>query len=296
MSSGYSALVADKFRELHDGVRPLQREGEKAGVHLAQILVRLRKTFAIKRTLRIGSYAKDTAIHRSDVDYMVVMSREEAMKWARDGSSATLVNRVREDLANRFPATEVRRDAQAVVVHFEQGSAPVDVVPAIFGSFQGTSPHYLIPDGVGDWIETSPDAQKTALAWKNAASGKKLVPVIRMLKWWAMSRQATSGLSSYYIEAFLMQTPPAPFEPYSIAVSRALGALYASGCAPAGDPVKISKRGIPATSTETQRKSVVSVLQVSAEQAAEAIELERRGQVSAALSKWRQVFNGKFAP
>lgn len=93
----------------------------------------------------------------SDVDLFVVIRRVEARWGGETVSSATILRRVRDDLAERFPLTETRRDAQAVVVRFRQGHRPVDIVPAFFlRMFAKGYPIYLIPDGEGDWMDPIP--------------------------------------------------------------------------------------------------------------------------------------------
>lgn len=294
MSALSSAFVATKFKHLLEQIQPQPTVMARATAHCVQVHTRLLKTFDVKRATRIGSHWKGTAIRGySDVDYLVVMTRDEARKWARDSNSSTLVNRIRADLQARFTSTSVRRDGQAVVVNFEQGQLAVDVVPAIFGSF-ATAPRYHIPSGDGGWIETSPEGQRKLLLINNAKSGAKLIPLIRLLKWWARSRDATLPLSSYYLETFLLGLTIPVAIPYSRAVADALMLLDKRRCAGAQDPLSLSRNLIAAVATTNQLSAVLAILAPAAARARDAVAAEAAGNHLEALRLWSIVFNHEF--
>jgi predicted nucleotidyltransferase len=144
--------VARRFNRLIANVQPGLTAVRRARLQFSQIQTRLNRSFRVARIVPIGSHAKNTALASySDVDILAVLRRHEARWGGTYVSSDTFLRNVRDDLVDRYPATGIRRDGQAAVVHFAQGAYRVDVVPAIY--FQAASsghPIYRIPDGAGD--------------------------------------------------------------------------------------------------------------------------------------------------
>jgi tRNA nucleotidyltransferase (CCA-adding enzyme) len=163
-------LISMRFKTLLDRIKPLQSEVDKARVHVALIRNRLSRYFDVRKSFLVGSHWKGTAIKTfSDIDVFVVMSRDEGRRWSRDGSSETFLNRIRNNLQERFPQTTVRRDGQAVVVAFGQRQYGVDVVPATFGRF-GIFLSYLIPDGQRGLDRDLPGSRKKAFYSRRISS------------------------------------------------------------------------------------------------------------------------------
>jgi predicted nucleotidyltransferase len=199
------ASVARRFQRLLADIIPAPRELERAERSIAGIRSRLASAFGVARATLVGSHKKGTAIRvHSDVDLFVVMRRDEARRGSFEVSSSTLLKRVRDDLQARYPTTTVRRDEVAVVVGFESGAFAVNVVPALFEAFRG-QPIFRIPEGRGGWVSTAPDAQRAWLKAAHEASGRRLIPVVRMLKCWSSTRGSTWSLRSLYLETLLGQ-------------------------------------------------------------------------------------------
>src|SRR5208283_658998 len=91
------------FHRLVAKIRPLLSEYNNAETHAITVRKMLNQSFDLKRFLKIGSHSSNTAIRLySDVDYMAVLSRNEA-KW--EGSiinSTTFLEKVRNDLDDRY--------------------------------------------------------------------------------------------------------------------------------------------------------------------------------------------------
>lgn len=282
--------VSEYFRQLAVEVLPTEAALAKVQTHVEQISKRLQVRFEVNRIMRVGSHVKGTAIRGySDLDLFVVMTRDEARRWARDDSSRTLIARVRSDLQERFHATTVRRDGQAVVVKFAQGDFAVDVVPAIFAGV-GAAALYQIPDGLGRWVQTSPTGQVNYLREANSKAGNKVIPLVRLLKWWAQSREVTSPIKSLYLELLVPACQIPVGMSYPAAMAALLGAIAKDRCgplqAPAGyvGPVEIAP-------TEGQRRSILSVVEASSERAIRAREAEARGNTREALRLWDVILN-----
>jgi len=231
----------------------------------------------------------------SDVDLFVVIRRVEA-RWGGDTvSSATVLRRIRDDLADRFPLTETRRDAQAVVVHFRQGHRPVDIVPAFFLRMSAKGyPIYLIPDGEGGWMESAPEAHAAYLKRCDERCGSKLKRGIRLLKWWAHSRTPSIPLRSFHAELVLAATQLAVgARTYSQIMRDAIWELYFRDGAALRDPLGISGL-VSAASTDVRRASLVNSLEHAYGHAQAAVAAEEKGRGNEAIRQWDIVFNGTF--
>src|SRR2546427_806876 len=145
-----SQSVAHRFATLIGRIQPTSSARLKAEQRAAMIRARLSKAFQVRRFVTIGSLWKGTAIGSySDLDLLAVVSRDDARWGDSFVTSTTLLNRARDELRDRFPATPyIRRDGQAVSVVFTGGGPGVDVVLGFFDQpVQGGYPSYLIPDG-----------------------------------------------------------------------------------------------------------------------------------------------------
>lgn len=277
-------------------MEPTVSERSAAGGRVERMKKRLARDFDVRRFLLTGSHWKETAVRRfSDLDLFVVVSRDEARKWSADGSSSTLVTRVRNSVARSYPQTTIRRDKQAVAVRFEKGQHGIDIVPAVFDAFEESSrsPFYLIPGGAGGWIRTAPDLQKRYLEQEHGRSGRKLKSLVRMLKWWGGSRASTSSFTSLYIEHFVAAAGIPVGHTYQEALGELLALLCDHGARPVSDPLQISGPFRP-TRTRLQEKALLAAAGISAARADRALKAELGSRWSAAVQLWASVFNGSF--
>ncbi|WP_420475223.1 SMODS domain-containing nucleotidyltransferase [Noviherbaspirillum sp. ST9] len=266
-------------------------------LHASSIKRRLTSSFELKNSFFIGSAMRETAIRGySDVDLFTVFPRH-VLKWG-DGwiSSDTLVRNVRNDLNERFPATEVRRDAQAIVVQFGRGSEPVDVVPAVFHAFKTEHrvPVFLIPDGNGGWLETAPAAHNNYIKAANAKSGGKLRKTIQLLKHWRNARSPAIPLSSIHLELLLANSGlcVGP-KGYAACVFEAFDLLRSRECRGLRDPVGLAGT-LYAVKTEAQATRLVDAVEHAWSHAAKALVAEHEKDWREALRQWNIVFNGEF--
>lgn len=289
--------MAPYFQVLSDALQPKQAGQEGAYRHIATIRSRLASNFTLSKALLIGSASRDTSIrHHSDVDLLAVFARDEARHGGRYVNSDTFLRRVRDDLNARFHATKVRRDNQAIVLHFAQGEDPVDVVPAVFHEFRGTakSPIYIIPDSNGGWLETAPEAHGSYLKRANVASGGKLRKTTQFLKHWKYCRDNGPRLSSIYLELLLAsQNVCVGIKSYSQCLYEAFTLLQKVECRGLQDPVGVA--GVLYSSqTTTQWARLVDAVNYAQAHAAMALIAEREGNIREACRRWGIVFNGEF--
>jgi Second Messenger Oligonucleotide or Dinucleotide Synthetase domain len=258
------------------------------------IQTRLAGRFQLSRVRQVGSHWKGTAIKLySDLDLLAIMSRDEARKWAHDGGSSTLIGRVRGDLQQRYQLTTVRRDGQAVVVNFGGGEHSVDVVPAVFGKL-GQTLSYLIPDGNGGWLETFPDAERKYLLERDLRSGKKLLRLVRLMKWWSFARSTTSGVKSRYLENFLSRCGLQVAMTYPEALAHAFLSLSRWRCKGLDDPIALTNETTRVAATQQQSEAIRDAVERSAERAAEALAADAAGKWQQAVHQWALVFNHQF--
>ena len=283
------------FARLIQSIKQSPAELERAEGRKGAIRARLRKSFKITGVFKIGSYSRGTAIaSRSDVDLLVNLRRDEA-KWGGNlVSSSRVLQRVRDDLNDRFVSTVVRRDGQAAVVSFSRGAQKVDVVPGLFLRMQDKNPIFAIPDGNGDWLETSPRAHLVWLRTQQLRSKGKMNKVAQLLKHWKYSRNNTEPLNSFYLEMWLAHsgicTGP---RTYGEILCDAFEKLDRESLRQMVDPVGISGWIYPSI-TAAQKNSVQTTIGSCAYHAAAAIYAENKKDYQEANRQWSIVFNDAF--
>lgn len=290
--------VAAHFGELLKRIEPTQRDRIIYGTHEKTVRQRLETVFSTNRVIRVGSYSRGTSIrHTSDVDLMLVLRREEVRWGGQLKSSTTVLNNLRAQLSDRYFQTDVRRDRQAVVVQFRNNQYPVDVVPAAYHRHGGstTYPIFIIPDGEGGWLETSPLAHNKFIKDADEASSRKLKRTAKLIKYWRYCREPHIPLNSFHVELLLAsENICAGAKSYAQCFNHALEALAIRECLPLEDPVGISGL-IEAANTESMRGKVQTAVLSSAQRSYNAVQAERDGNVREALRLWEIVFNYRFA-
>lgn len=285
--------VAEMFQQLLEDSEVSDSLSSAADLHIASIRGRLKQSFRLKKLEKVGSFARGTFVPGfSDVDVFAVISRDDA-RWG-DGymSSSTVLKQFREELADRFPNTDIGRDGQAIVVGFRD--CEIDVVPAIYG-YSTTSgwPVYSMPDGSGGWMETSPGYHGWYLRGADTTARGKLRRAARLLKIWRVCRSLS--ISSFYIEMVMAHEEicNGP-RTYRECVAHALACLNARKCQKLRDPIGISGL-IPAAKTERQIQGAINAVRYSAGHAVAALEAEANGDTNEALRQWGIVFNRQLS-
>jgi hypothetical protein len=285
-------------------IEPSPRDQDIYLSHEKTVKRRLETVFQANRVIRIGSYSRSSSIrYTSDVDLMLILKREEARWGGGLMSSTTVLNHVRNQLSARYWQTDVGRDGQAVVVRFRGNQYPVDVVPAVYShhgnitEFNGSVKNYpifLIPDGNGDWIETSPLAHNKYIKDADAASRGKLKRTAKLIKYWRRCRQPHIPLNSFHTELLLAEDGICVgAKSYALCFHNALTALANRACRQLQDPLGISGL-IKAAYTEPMREQAASAALSSAQRSYNAIMAERAEDMREAVRLWDIVFNHKF--
>lgn len=260
------------------------------------VRTRLTKSFAVASTQMMGSHARQTAVHRfSDLDFMVVLRKDEFFWGDRMVSSDTVLNRLLTDLKERFPLSSVRRDILAASLDFGSSGQSLDIVPAKFHEFAAGRPVYLIPDGDGAWLRTSPATHDRLFEMEQERSGNKLRRISQLLKWWKHARETPLPIRSFYIDLLLCSHGGGGTvgKTYGACLKDFFEHLVVTECRPILDPCGIAGR-IAANDTHAQHETLNRAAAYAHQHAHAAMAAEQRRDFGEANRQWSLVFNGAF--
>ncbi len=284
------------FVKLIHKIQPLTSEIAKANSHRVSITQRLLKSFKLIKVFPIGSHSRKSAIkYHSDVDLLAVFSRKD-IKWGGSYiSSGRFLENIRGDLSERFWQTDIAKDKQAVVVSFGDGEYPVDVVPAIFwGINDNKYPIYLIPDGLDNWIQTSPEFHNNYIQAVDERSGGKLRRTAQLIKFWRECRSPRIPLSSFHLEILLAASRICEgIKSYTQCLYETFTLLNERECRAIRDPIGISGN-IGLVKSEAQIETALKAVTYSLEHAKKAQHAKALGKMDEAWRQWNIVFNGEL--
>lgn len=264
--------------------------------HKSRIESSLHGSFAIAKIVRIGSYARGSAIRfRSDLDLLALLRRREEVDWGgQPVLPSTILNRVRDALRGTFPGTALGRDGQAVVVEFSDHRR-IDVVPAWFDdALDNGWPLYRIPSGSEEWLATSPELHGKYIADGDAKAGGKLKSVVQILKYWRQCREPELPMSAFHAELLLAKEGTCNgARSLAACVADALSLLERRHCRALQDPCGISGY-VPAAGTEAKVDRLFAAVHGSATRARDAVQYETLGMADEARRMWGIIFNNCF--
>jgi hypothetical protein len=263
--------------------------------HRSRVESSLHGSFDLSKVVRVGSYARGSAIRfRSDLDLFIVLRRRETEWGDQYVLPSTILNRLREALRGTFPQSSLGRDGQAVVVEFSDNRR-IDVVPARFeNALDNGWPLYRIPSGADEWIATSPELHNKYIADGDARSGGKLKSVVRLLKYWRQCRNPELPLSAFHLELLLAKEGTCNGgRSLAACVADALILLERRACRALQDPCGVSGY-IPAAATESKLERLLAAVGASAASARDALYYEAFGNLRETRRRWSAVFNNYF--
>lgn len=290
-----SMPVSDRFSVLIGRITPTPRERHSYKIHLDTVTNAIRGTFGVVRVGPIGSYLRATAVRNvSDLDVLAVLKAGEKAWGDSEKSSLTVLRNLKDALQVRLPATDIRSDENAVVVHFRGGDRPVDVVPAFYkgpATAFRNYPLYKIPDGSGGWLTTSPDAHNAYLKAENSSSRGKLTRLAQLAKWWAACHPHVS-MTSFYAEMIIASEGicRSPIG-YASALHGFFRALQRKKCASIADPLGICWGRIPSSRSTSGRERLEVAVNKAYEHSACALQAESVRNTPEAVRQWSIVFN-----
>src|SRR5260370_2953489 len=144
-------------------------------------------------------------------------------------------------------------------------------------------PVYLIPDGLGGWLKTSPQTHNRYIAKANLRSAGKLRNVARLIKYWRYCRSPQITLSSFHAEMLLAYSRlgEGP-KSYSQCYCELLSLLRTRSCRALQDPANISGL-LSFANTEAKLDRGRAAVETSAYHAAKALIAEQQGSAAEAI-------------
>jgi hypothetical protein len=291
-------VVAQGFKTFLSRLAPLESETNARLRHTVSIYQAIVREFGrVQRPERIGSHSRQTAIRRySDVDFLIRVPRAQALWGGQRVASTTTLRRLRETLEERFRDTSVHIDGPAVVAEFADGRDAVDVVPAIYEGTTGRDgyPVFLIPDGSGGWLRTSPHRHSRYILQQVVRSGGKLQAVVRFLKAWKFARTPEIPVVGFHIELLLAGSELCVgAKTYADCLLQAFSLLRHRRGSALLDPLGLFGP-VPLARTPAQMESVLRSIDHAQSHAMAACLAQENGRVAEAFRQWNIVFNGDF--
>ena len=287
--------ISESFAALIGRIQPLQSELDAARQHRDTIKTRLETDFDLSSCRPIGSSARETSIRGfSDTDLLAAFRKNNFTRGGSLINSDTALDNVRKALVERYPNSDVRRDGMAIAVSFSDGRQ-VDVVPGVFDEMYDKEwPVYLIPDGAGGWMRTSPALYDAYIRETNREAGGKLIQVAQLMKFWRECREPRIPLSSFHIEMILASEEVCKgVKSYAECMLDILRNLARRECRAMQDPYDIAGN-IPAIKTLSQRERAQNSIANSRDHAQSARGAELGSDLEEARRQWDIVFNGSF--
>lgn len=259
---------------------PTTTQFDAAKAHRASISTRLDNDLGIYRMFETGSLNHGTAVKGfSDADYFV------SLKGTRPEAGYTALAKVRDSLKGRFPQTNIRVAAPAVVCHFGNRSETVEVVPA----YVNTDGSYSIPDpATGGWMESNPANHLQYVSDANKLHNGDAKKMIRLIKAWKYMQSVP--ISSFYLE-MRGAKHAVDTNPFIIFwdLCLTLEHMASRELAAMNDPTKTGPRFNPC-STETLRLDALSKTTTAASRARRAVTAYQAGKHDEAVVALRLLF------
>jgi hypothetical protein len=140
-------------------------------------------------------------------------------------------------------------------------------------------------------MHSAPTAHAAWVNQVNDKHGKRVKPLIRLVKYW--NYVASAGIRSFYIEMRVAEYANAETSiSYAIDVKRALSHLHSKGLAAMQDPKSLVGYFYPCT--DAAKPDALSRLSTAATRAEKALDAERAGKHAEAFDWWDKLYQGKF--
>ncbi|WP_411097569.1 SMODS domain-containing nucleotidyltransferase [Streptomyces sp. 020-2-3H-GM] len=256
---------------------PTATEFDAARRHRGSIEARLDAHLGLREMFEIGSLRHGTGVwDHSDADYLA------SLKGIQPDSPWTMLNKVKDALQDRYPATAVVVRRPAVVCRFSNG--PVEVVPAYAGPTG-----YWIADPLGGWMKTYPKDHNqyvNDINKKHDGAAKRLA---RQVKVWKYLRNVP--VSSCYLEmrsAKHLEGESSYLPIWDLYL--VLNKMYDAGLASMNDPTGLGSR-FGSCSSEPNRQDALSKLSTAVSRARKAKDYYSEDDNERAIGQLKLLFN-----
>ncbi|MEJ7623751.1 MAG: hypothetical protein WKF34_07140 [Pyrinomonadaceae bacterium] len=289
-----SKTVEEAFEIFLSRLAPLRSEQEKAKSHKGSVKSCLRNNFRCYSLFETGSIKNGTGVrHFSDTDYFAVLPQEIIRP-----NSIVQLRKLKEALQNTFRQTahRIRVASPSVTVPFgKYRSENLEVTPCVAHGLMDTGlgrrKTYAIADGSGKWMYSSPQAHKDYVAYHDHRLGRKLRPLIKLVKAWKFFCKVP--VSSFYLEIRITklftnrQSINYPRDLYSV-----LNSISKNELARIRDPMGISGL-VDACPSQQKLETALSRLATAVTRADKALYYHDRDPKKA-FKYWNLLFSGNF--
>lgn len=287
------AEAFDKFRQKLELTETEKRDAQNRHTEVRDCI---RAKFDVKRDFLTGSYGRHTKTKPlKDIDIFFVLGSKEAHR--RKEAPSKILDAFESCLIEKYGNDKVERGRRCITVEFDKvyqtqdqdgKILSIDAVPAF-----ETSDHYDIPDdNLGKWIESDPEIHSQKATDKNKELDGRWKPLVKMLKRW--NREAKKPIKpSFLLEVMAQQLIDPPFSSYPDEIIN----FFSNARETIGD-VWSEPAGLgPPVSDQMDQAKVSAAKEAlrNAEKIADrAKRAESLGNISEALSLWRQLFGSYF--
>jgi len=289
-----SKTIAEGFQAFLSKIQPLSSEHERAVKHKDSIKSCVANSFQCYNMFDTGSFGNKTGVrHYSDTDYFAPIPAD-----ILSANSSVALRKLKEALQYTFPRTDgIEVSNPAIQIPFGQyASETVEVTPCKFKGMSSTPlgnyPSYLIPDGSGGWMYSSPQAHNKYVTTIDEKLRGKLKPLIKFIKAWKFMH--TAPIVSFYVELRVTKfLESSIILSYDETIFNILNELYKVQLADMRDPMGISGL-IPSCKTAAQKSEALSKLSTALTRAEKAYSARVRGNLNDAFYYWNLFFNDEF--
>ncbi len=295
--------VDEAFRKFKSRLELNEREKQNASKRHTEVRAHIRASFNIDRDFLTGSYARYTKTKPlKDIDIFFVLSDSERKKY-HDQAPSVVLEDFCKVLVDKYGKDAVRKQGRSVCVDFgvvvdtedntDYRVVSVDVVPAC-----AVGNDYEIPNSdTGKWMKTNPEIHAQEARDAHQAFSNEWKGLVRMVKYWNNNSKHGKDKPvkpSFQIEVMAHQCLHGGWQgrfDYEIQAFFASLADRVQDEWP--DPAGL---GSPVSDgMDAGRKSrAKDLLEAASRDAANAIQLTKRGQNGDALKAWRQLFGPRF--
>lgn len=290
--------VQDAFKKFRSRLELTQKEQEDASRRQKEIRSVIDEAFSVEHDFLTGSYARWTKTKPlKDVDIFCVLADKE--RHYRNKPPSDLLKAFEKVLAEKYGQKNVSQQRRSVTVQFgvkaiddetNEQVMSFDVVPAFT-----KDDHYEIPDTAtsSGWTETNPKIHADKAVAAQKAFSDEWKGLVRMMKKW--NNEHTKPIKpSFLIEVMALEVLHPPFggdyrremQAFFATLAERIHEIWA-------DPAGLGPPVSDAMDEKTRDAAKASLLE-GERQAAEAIRLERQGNVGGALKAWRGLFGPLF--
>lgn len=278
--------VTEGFDVLLSRIPPSEAVTEKARRHRDAIEDCLRRNFSVDKFMAVGSFGHGTNIPRySDIDYFMVTPDDEL-----SSNSPMALRQVKNVLARRFWATDVRVSSPAVLVPFGSSSTErFEITPAFADDDEKGV--FWIPDGVKEWMLAAPKEHNAYINKVNDRLNKRAKRLIRLIKLW--NGLSGARLKSIYLELRVAKGLQEVEQiNYALELTAAFRRIYRTELAAMQDPIGLT--GLIQPCSDARKSEVLSKISRALGRAENALAAESQGEMRKAFYWWNYVFEDRF--